>query len=293
MGQEWLTTRRFALLLGVLVLASWPQVFSGWQTFVYRDFGQFSYPVAHYFRECFWRGEIPLWNPLSYCGVPFMAQWNPQVFYPPSLFYLVLPLSWSLGVFCLLHLYGAGLGMFVLARAWTGNAWAAAVAGLAFASGGLLVNSLVWPGTVPGLCWMPWLVWLLPQAWRMGGRWLGWAVVVGALQMLSGAVEPVLLTWVVLAGLGALDFFGGEFPRGKILGRAVLAGGLVAGVCAVQLLPFLDLLKHSQRQGGFETASLWPMPVWGWGNFFVPLLHMQRSVHGALVQPEQAWINSY
>ena len=62
---QWLTTRRFAGLLALLVLASWPQVWLGLQTFEYRDFGIFSYPIAHYCHESFWRGEIPLWNPLS------------------------------------------------------------------------------------------------------------------------------------------------------------------------------------------------------------------------------------
>ena len=102
---DWLTPRRFATLLALLVLASYPQVWFGFQTFVYRDFVVFSYPNAYYLRESFWRGEIPLWNPLNNCGVPFLAQWNMQALYPPALFYLLLPLSWSLGVFCLLHLF--------------------------------------------------------------------------------------------------------------------------------------------------------------------------------------------
>ena len=57
------------------------------------------------FRESFWRGEMPLWNPYNNCGLPFLAQWNTLALYPGSLFYLLLPLSWALGVFCLLHLF--------------------------------------------------------------------------------------------------------------------------------------------------------------------------------------------
>src|SRR6185312_11074050 len=129
--------RRFAAFLAVFVLASWPQVFFGLQTFVFRDFGYYGYPIAFHLRESFWHGEIPLWNPLSYCGSPFLAQWNTQVLYPLNLFYVLLPLSWSLAVFCLLHLYLGGFGMFFLARRWTGNSLAAAVAGIAFAFSGL------------------------------------------------------------------------------------------------------------------------------------------------------------
>jgi len=120
---DWLTPRRFALLLAALVFAMYPQVFLGLQTFVFRDFSHCIYPMAYYLRQGLLHGEIPLWDPSSSCGVPFLAQWNVQALYPPALFYVLLPLSWSLGVFCLLHLYLGGLGMYFLARRWTGNSF--------------------------------------------------------------------------------------------------------------------------------------------------------------------------
>ena len=128
----WFTPRKFAALLGVLVFVSYPQVFLGFQTFVYRDFGGFSYPIAFHVHESFWHGDIPLWNPLNHCGTPFLAQWNTQVLYPPTLFYLLFPPSWSLGVFCLLHLFLGGWGMFLLANHWTRSRFAAAFAGVVF-----------------------------------------------------------------------------------------------------------------------------------------------------------------
>src|SRR5207248_497921 len=137
---DWLTPGRFALVLGLLIFAAFPQVLLGLQTFVVRDYGFFAYPMAHFQRECFWRGELPLWNPYNNCGVPFLAQWNTMPLYPPALIYLVLPLGWSLSFFCLLHLFWAGLGMYFLAHRWTGNRLGAAVAGLIFAFNGLSLN---------------------------------------------------------------------------------------------------------------------------------------------------------
>src|SRR5258708_3033059 len=144
LARECLTPGRFALFLPLFLTATFFDFFSGLGTFFYRDFGVFAYPVAHYQRECFWRGELPLWNPLNNFGVPFLAQWNTSALYPPSLFYLVLPLSWSLGVFGLGHLFFAGMGMYFLARRWTGNPLAASVAGAAFAFNGLTWHMLVW-----------------------------------------------------------------------------------------------------------------------------------------------------
>src|ERR1035437_4673836 len=100
---SWFTPGRFALMLGTLIFIAFPEVFIGHRTFFFRDFGFFSYPLSYYHRGAFWSGELPLWNPLSNCGLPFLAQWNTMVLYPGTLFYLLLPLSWSLAVFCLLH----------------------------------------------------------------------------------------------------------------------------------------------------------------------------------------------
>jgi hypothetical protein len=203
---NWLTPGRFALLLGVLVFLAFPQVLLGWETFVIRDYGIFSYPLAYYQRQCFWHGELPHWNPYNHCGLPFLAQWNTMCLYPPALIYLLLPLSWSLGFFCLLHLWFAGVGMYFLARRWTGNCLAAALAGLVFAFNGMTLNLLMWPSHIATLSWMPWVVWTVERAWRTGRSALLPAIVAGALQMLAGGPETIALTWLLALGLLASDW---------------------------------------------------------------------------------------
>jgi hypothetical protein len=157
---------RFGILLAVLICATFPQVIAGWETFVARDYGFFAYPLAHFQRDCFWRGEIPFWDPYNNCGVPFLAQWNTMALYPPALIYLLLPLPWSLGFFSLLHLWFGGMGMYWLARRWTKNDFAAAFAGTVFAFNGLTLNLLTWPSHTATFAWMPWVVLAVELAWR-------------------------------------------------------------------------------------------------------------------------------
>ena len=64
----------FTGLLAVLFGITYPSVLLGTESFVLRDFGLFGYPLAHYHKACFLNGEIPLWNPNNYCGVPFLAR---------------------------------------------------------------------------------------------------------------------------------------------------------------------------------------------------------------------------
>lgn len=286
---SWMTPRRFALLLAILVFVSWPGIFLGLEMFAFRDFGFFALPIAWHLRESFWQMEWPLWNPLNNCGQPFLAEWNTQALYPPALFYLLLPFPWSLGVFCLLHLFLGGLGMFFLARHWTQNDFAAAVAGVIFAFGALMLNSVLWPSIIAGLGWMPWVVWLTQRAWNEGGRMLVIASIAGALQMLSGGVEAVLMTWVLLGAMALCDFPGSQYV--KIASRFTLVVLLVSGLSAAQLLPFFDFLNHSERQGNY-FASDSPMPPTGWVNFFVPLFRYSAA-EGVFFQPGQYWVLSY
>jgi hypothetical protein len=298
----WLTPGRFALVLGALIFAAFPQVVLGLETFVVRDFGFFAYPLAQYQRECFWRGELPLWNPYNNCGVPFLAQWNTMPLYPPAVVYLLLPLTWSLSFFCLLHLFWTGLGMYQLAHRWTGNRLAAAVAGLIFAFNGFSLNLLMWPSHIATWSWMPWVILSVERGWLEGGRKLVVAAVVGALQMLAGGPETVLFTWFILSALWAFQLVDARrsFSRlspasssfGSILLRFPLIILIVAGLAAAQLLPFLDLAAHSQREAGFADTR-WSMPAWGWANFLVPMVFGGAFKQNLFFQYGQYWTSSY
>jgi len=138
-----LSAKVFYIALGGMIVLCFAPALFGFKTFIYRDFGIFGYPLAYHVRESFWQGELPLWNPYSNCGLPFLAQWNTLVLYPLSLIYVLLPLPWSLNFFCLLHLFIAGAGMYRLARQWSGSELGAAIAGAAFAFNGLTLDALI------------------------------------------------------------------------------------------------------------------------------------------------------
>ena len=307
-SERFFTPGRFALLLGLLVFASWSDVLLGTGSFVLRDYSVFGYPLAHYHRECFWRGELPLWNPLNNCGLPFLAQWNTMTLYPGTLCYLLLPLPWSLGLFMLLHLWLGGLGAYALARRWTGLNFAAAVAGVAYAFHGLVQQSLMWPNNLAAFALLPWVILTVESGVREGGRKLVVAALVCALQMLTGAPEVILFTWVLLAALAAGRVFSGRAepevsaarPETKtehwILNtehlRFLSLAALTTLLAAAQLLPFLDLLRHSQRDASFGDSA-WSLPVGGLANFLVPLFQTLLTAPGLPLPTGQNWTSSY
>src|SRR6185369_6354221 len=292
----WSSSAWGALFLVAAVGVIFFKVASGQESFFFRDFGIFGYPLAQHHRESFWRGEIPLWNPLNSCGLPFLAQWNTLTLYPLSLIYLLIPLPYGLNVYCLAHLVIAGVGTYRLARHWTGSALAATVAATAYYFSGLLLNSLMWPNNLAALAWLPWVLHSVEQAWRNGGRSLPVAAAFGALQMLAGAPEIILLTWLLalFLWLSELRWSESGWARRSVRQGIRLFGVaiLVGGISAAQLAPFLDLMWHSNRSENFESNA-WPMPIWGWANLVVPLFHCYRSPLGVYFQPGQEWTSSY
>jgi hypothetical protein len=292
LSDTWLNPTRFAIVLAGLIAAYFPDVLLGGKSFVFRDFGIFTYPNAFFQRESFWHGEIPLWNPLNNCGIPFLAQWNTTALYPLSLLYILLPFAWGLNMFLLIHLFWAGLGMYLLASQWTKNRLAAAIAGLAFVFNGMMLNCLMWTSNLASLAWMPWIILVVEQAWLLGGRRIILAALASTIQMLAGAPEVIVFTWLVLFALWTGRMATDRQARLRTFARVILVVIIVTLLSAVQLLPFLDLLAHSERSRAYGT-SIWAIPLWGWANLFVPLFHCYKAPLGVYFQPWQDWTSSY
>ena len=289
-GAQWLTTPRYLLLLAAAVFAVFPGVALGLNTFFTRDFGALGYPGAIFFRGSLLRGELPLWNPYSHCGLPFLAQMG--AWYLPSWLCLFLPLPWSVNFFMLLHLFFGGAGMFWLARRWGAENFAAAFAGFAFVFNGVTLSCMVWPNYIASFGWLPWVAGSVMAAWRHGGRWLVLAALASAMQVLTATPELTVLTWLFLGGLWLGDVFSGESIVLSSLGRILAVVAVAAGLTMVQMLPFFDLIAHSQRDTSYGGLG-WAMPGWGWANLLVPLFHCYEGPQGTWFQTGQEFLQSY
>jgi len=139
---------------------------------------------------------------------------------------------------------------------------------------------------------MPWVVLAVELAWREGGRKIILAAFIGALQMLAGGPEIIFFTWILLLALWVQQFVKGDSPRVSMFWRFPLVVALVISLAAAQLLPFLDLAAHSQRNAGYADTR-WSMPGWGWANFLVPMAFGSTHTEGIFFQHGQYWTSSY
>ncbi len=283
-------SRKTLGILVILACIAFADVLFGGKTFYYRDFGVLGIPTTFYARHSFWNGEIPLWNPYSNCGAPFLAQWGTMCLYPLSLIYLLLPFPWSLNFFCVVHLVIGGYGAFKLARAWSGHDFGSTLAAVIFTFNGLTLACLAWPNYCVAIGWMPWVLLYVPRAAKEGERETLKAIVVASMQLLAGVPELVLLTWgaafvITIAGSRSKDDVRWFFVRGFLVVAAV------AALCAAQLLPFLELWMNSQRASGIAEAK-WSLPMPGVLDLVMPFFRVFKTPQGTYFQYGQHFLSS-
>lgn len=279
-------------LLAVAVFGIFFKVTLGQHTFFFRDFGALGYPYSVLLRDSLLAGELPLWNPYSHCGVPFMAQMG--TWYPPGLLALLLPIPWSVNVLMLAHLVLGGGGMYWLSRRWGCGGFASSVAGFAFVFSGLTFSCMAWGNYIASLAWMPWLAGVVPEAWRKGGGdKIAIAALLSALQVLTATPEITMIFWLFLGVLAITKIWGGNVKFSAVAKRLGAIVLLTAGLVMIQMLPFFDLLSNSQRDVAAAESSHWAMPGWGLVNLFVPLFHTYRGPQGQWFQPGQEFLISY
>ena len=90
-----------------------PMIFFG-KTLVLRDtFFEFRF-LYDFSKQTISNGIIPLWNPYSNCGQPFIADPQSAFFYPFTWLYYLLDFNQAYIVFIFVHLLLAGVFMYAL-----------------------------------------------------------------------------------------------------------------------------------------------------------------------------------
>ena len=150
-------------------------------------------------------GQLPLWNPYLFLGVPFLANPQAAVLYP-----LHWPLSWlrpeqALVWSAILHAWlAAGFTYTFAQRSLRLSRLAAWLAGLIFGLGGFTLARVENINQLNALAWLPALLWFYDETTR-AARWrsrirCGAALAVAvALQLLAGHTQTAFVNMV---GLG-------------------------------------------------------------------------------------------
>ena len=155
-------------------------------------------PWLEFSRSMIRSGRLPLWNGHAGCGAPHLANGQSAVFDPFHLLAYLGPTPQAYAWIAAGQLWMAGLGMFLLARAWGLGPWGRWFAGSVYPFCGFLVLWLLFPVTAVAI-WMPWLFLATDHVFRVPGlKGAGWLAAVVALIIFGGHIQTS--AHVLLAG---------------------------------------------------------------------------------------------
>lgn len=227
------------------------------------------------------RGNLALWNPHVYSGIPFFGSFESALLYPPNWLGLFVSAPQAVNAAIALHLFLAGFFTYL----WCRGA-AISMAG-SFLGGALFMLSgpyflKIYAGHLPPLCAMAWAPALLAAVDAMRSaaelqdkaalrRWTLIAVFAAAMQILAGNPQYVYYTWLALAVYLTLGINGAQARTLVLAYAGVLLGALA--LCAVQVLGAWDAVAHSARQGFTpEQAGSFSLPPENLATLFLPRL---------------------
>jgi len=216
------------------------------------------------------QGRLPLWNPYLSSGLPFVANPQPALFYPPTWLALLVPVPKALGLIVVLHLWLAGVGMVAWLRSEGASEAGALLGGIVFAfSGYFFVRVQAGHlGVITTGTWLPFALWayrrtVTRRSWvlaALGGLPVG-------LSILAGHTASFLYVALGLMAYAAFCAWGRwreeRSARALVLPLAWLSVMLIVGLAlaAVQVLPMVELVTHSIRQTAsydFAARFSWP-----------------------------------
>lgn len=294
-------------LLALLVALFYAPLLLGLRTFPDGDFTHHFLPFSLFQRQELLAGRLPLWNPYTYAGHPFLADVQAAVFYPLNNLLLLptLPIAgagarlYILQIEAMLHIVLGGFFCYLLVRNLTANATAGLLSGCTFAFSGYLTG---YPplqlAILRTAIWLPLLLLIAlfavqSKSWRW---WIGLGVAL-SIPVLAGHPQTLLhigyalAAWLLFLWLHLARRIPPPANRGegatvgsRLHGAYVPAGALLAllvmlGLSAVQLLPSLEFTQLSVRanvsydyvSGGFPLRDSWQLLLPALFTQFSPL----------------------
>jgi hypothetical protein len=222
-------------------------------------------------------GAFPLWDPLLFGGLPFVDGMHGDIFYPPSLALFGLDTRTMWGVKMVLHVWLAGVFMFLWLRGIGVARGPAFFGGLVYMMGADLV-SLVFPGGDGKLfvsALAPLVFWLAERAaQRRGASDYAWFALGIALIVFTSHMQ---LAYFTVWGVSLYFLFrtvqvwrsGARGRAAGMLAAFTSAGVLGVAAAAVQFVPPLGYLREwshraektvqAEGESGYAYSTTWSL----------------------------------
>lgn len=226
-------------ILVVLILALFYRPLTT-ETFFFRDLYQLFYPKKEFLVAALRSGQIPLWDPLTNGGQPFLASPTNTPFYPSNLLFFILPFRAAFNVDLVLHVVFCAVAAYWLARTLRFSPAAAFVSGAGFALCGYAVSAINLSLPIHALPWIPLTIGLLQKGSPIA------AGIAASMPIFAGSAELTAMLFVTMIA----------WRRAR---ASLLAIGIAIGLALVQIIPAAQVIANSSRshRRTYEAFTMW------------------------------------
>jgi membrane protein YfhO len=226
-----------------------------------------------------------LWNPYQNCGQPFFGIIQTGLLYPLNLLYLLFRPHVAMRALQIANLTLAGVFAWALCRELGVGPRAALAGALTFELGNGALHLASWtPNMLAPYAWLPaallWCERLLRAPTIRGALGLGAVLAMG---LLAAYPQTVFFAYQLIAFRVIWALVGRKAARPIGTMAAVAVGGVLAPLlCAVQLMPALEVARESVRNAALTVNEMAPQGQLDWQSF-LHALAWRDSVHTPFV----------
>ncbi|HET9217017.1 MAG TPA: YfhO family protein [Terriglobia bacterium] len=217
-------------------------------SFIPWDLPFYHVPQAIFASESLRNGQLPLWDPNTYCGRPMYAQIQPAYFYPFRILTILLVgpspqvgMLRALEIEMVAHVFLAGVVTLWLARHLGMRGAAALLSATAYELGFVFISQTQHIGFVETAAWLP-LVFLgvILLAEQATVRRFALLAATLALSLLAG-FAPAALAVFAVAGIFSVLYALLSRSGFQVVLMTILAGTAAILLSAIQLIPTIEL----------------------------------------------------
>lgn len=213
------------------------------------DLGRLNVPQRMLLGWFYRHNWLPLWNPFSFGGQPFLEAGQAGPLYLPNVLFGLLPINAALKVSNLLHEWFAALTMYGFIWRTQRSRVSGFVAGFIYVTSAIWVGHIVHTQMIDALAWLPCIVWATYALLIRPNRWafLGLSLSL-AMEIYAGHPQ---ITWsaAITVAIFVCVFFVQRNQQHKLKAVTATAGSVILGLLlsSAQWIPTLELVKHSTR----------------------------------------------
>lgn len=257
------------LLLTVIFFSEY--LFSG-KVFTTWDIVVIYYPFKEYLHQLFKLKELFLWNPYIFSGIPLPAMLEESLFYPFNIIFLVFPVLKAFVYYAFIHIFLTQVSMFYFLRHLNKSRFVSVAGAVFWGFSGYVIYLSMSPQFMAGPLFLPLLLLMFDKS-TTNKKYIIPASLTLSLIILAGSVYIIYYTVIILFLWVLYRVL--QNKQIKILPIFFLIIISAFSICAVALLPFVELIHFSPRNivKMIELADITSFTYEHLIHFFIPIIN--------------------